>query len=86
MTEHKKTKEEIISSDLLFSAFLALEQSNHLINSLLDDYFDKYNPDDKDDFYRIIYGFEQARAFAEVIAMVNFQTLKLLTDAGLARF
>lgn len=86
MTEHKKTKEEIISSDLLFSVFLALEQSNHLINSLLDDYFDKYNPDDKDDSYRIIYGFEQARAFAEVIAIVNFQTLKLLMDAGLARF
>lgn len=85
MTEHKKTKEEIISSDLLFSAFLTLENTKYLIDSLLDDYFDNYNPDDKEDFYRIIYGFKQARAFTEVISTVSATTLKELTAAGVTR-
>ena len=59
------TKDErLVLSDSINVAQLAIERAGHLLQTMLDDYFGKLNPEEATDAFYIRFYFPRMRAFA----------------------
>lgn len=62
------TREEQISlSDSITAINVVLERADHLIQAMLEDFFNKYDPDDEKGAFAIPYVFPRMRAFASLL-------------------
>lgn len=59
------TKDEhMILSDSVNMAQLAMERTGHLLQTMLDDYFGKFDPEETTDAFYVRFYFPRMRAFA----------------------
>lgn len=68
-------------NDAIFTAGIAIKQARFLIQTILDGFFDKYDPKNKEDGYAIRYDFERQQAFAVILAE-KIQTIEDLLKAA----
>ena len=62
------TKDQHIElCDALTAVNVVLERADHLIQAMLEDFFNKYDPDDNKDAFAIRYVFPRMRAFASLL-------------------
>ena len=60
-------QEQIELSDSILAIRAILERADHLMQSLLEDYFNKYDPDNNKGAFAIQYSFPKMRAFASLL-------------------
>lgn len=60
-------QEQIELSDSIIAAHAILERADHLMQALLEEFFNKYDPDDNKGAFAIRYSFPKMRAFASLL-------------------
>lgn len=60
----------IVDKDELIGSAIAIDSAKYIIQELLEDFFECFNPQDEDDQFRIIYEFPRHRAKANVLLML----------------
>ncbi len=64
------SKDQNVDKDNLTGSAIAIDAAEYIIQDILEDFFDCYNPAVKDDQFRILYEFPRCRAKANVLLML----------------
>lgn len=66
----QKTNKNTLHQDDFIGSAIAIDSAQYIIQDLMEDFFDCFNPQDKEDQFRIVYEFPRYRAKANVLLML----------------
>lgn len=70
--------------DLLDEVSIALEKARYIMMEISEEYFEKYDTDDKEGRFAIVYGFRRSRAFSRILCDLLHQIEGELTSSDWA--
>lgn len=70
----------IIDKDNLIGSAIAIDAAEYIIQDIVEDFFDHFDPENKDNYLKIIYEFPRFRAKANILLMLISQIRNEFAD------
>lgn len=70
ITDLKKPESNTVDKDELIGSAIAIDAAGYIMQELMEDFFESYNPQNEGDHFKIIYEFSRYRAKANVLIML----------------
>ena len=70
ITDIKKRESNTVDKDELIGSAIAIDAAGYILQDIVEDFFDHFNPQNEGDHFKIIYEFSRYRAKANVLIML----------------